>query len=337
MDQKQIGTSVLRFSTDELPKKDRITNWVEVIERQFLKMEFHEIPETPFSQTVVLQSLPGFSMITGVGGGYHAHRTRELIADGCDNLVLIIHLEGCGQFSQFGREVAVGAGQAVLLSGDHVFSAFVPGTVRYIAIGVPRRVLWSRANNPECAFLNVVQTTNEALRMLIRYIHILNCDDMLTKTIDTRLQNMIVTHVCNMIEILFNFTKYDTENKLGKLREARLYAIKNDILTCLDQENLSLAMMAERHSVSIRYIQKLFEFEGMTFSEYVRTERLAKAHRMLVDPQLVNCPIGVIGYEAGFTDLSHFNRAFRRRYGATPSDVRASSVSHSFEKTTLKQ
>jgi AraC-like DNA-binding protein len=29
-----------------------------------------------------------------------------------------------------------------------------------------------------------------------------------------------------------------------------------------------------------------------------------------------------VAYEAGFGDLSYFNRTFRRRYGATPSDVR---------------
>jgi AraC-like DNA-binding protein len=31
----------------------------------------------------------------------------------------------------------------------------------------------------------------------------------------------------------------------------------------------------------------------------------------------------VVDYECGFGDLSYFNRAFRRRYGATPTDVRA--------------
>jgi AraC-like DNA-binding protein len=31
--------------------------------------------------------------------------------------------------------------------------------------------------------------------------------------------------------------------------------------------------------------------------------------------------------EAGFGDLSYFNRAFRRRYGASPSDVRAPAKS----------
>jgi AraC-like DNA-binding protein len=33
--------------------------------------------------------------------------------------------------------------------------------------------------------------------------------------------------------------------------------------------------------------------------------------------------ISDIAAEAGFSEVTAFNRAFRRRYGATPSDVRA--------------
>jgi transcriptional regulator GlxA family with amidase domain len=54
----------------------------------------------------------------------------------------------------------------------------------------------------------------------------------------------------------------------------------------------------------------------------VLTERLARAHRMLLDPRHAHQAIGVIAYASGFGDLSHFNHAFRRRYGATPSVVR---------------
>jgi AraC-like DNA-binding protein len=46
---------------------------------------------------------------------------------------------------------------------------------------------------------------------------------------------------------------------------------------------------------------------------------------MLSNTQLAERTISVIAYEAGFGDLSHFNRAFRRRYGETPSDIRAGS------------
>lgn len=33
-------------------------------------------------------------------------------------------------------------------------------------------------------------------------------------------------------------------------------------------------------------------------------------------------PISVTAYEVGFGDISYFNRAFRKRYGVAPSDIR---------------
>ena len=50
-------------------------------------------------------------------------------------------------------------------------------------------------------------------------------------------------------------------------------------------------------------------------------ERLKRVHGDLTDP-LIRRSISDIVYDAGFGDVSHFNRAFRRRYGASPSEVR---------------
>ena len=44
---------------------------------------------------------------------------------------------------------------------------------------------------------------------------------------------------------------------------------------------------------------------------------------MLTDRRLAERSIISVALDAGFQDLSYFNRTFRRRYGATPSDVRA--------------
>jgi AraC-like DNA-binding protein len=41
-----------------------------------------------------------------------------------------------------------------------------------------------------------------------------------------------------------------------------------------------------------------------------------------MDPRRAIAAVSAIAFEAGFGDLSYFNRAFRRVYGATPSDVR---------------
>jgi AraC-like DNA-binding protein len=46
---------------------------------------------------------------------------------------------------------------------------------------------------------------------------------------------------------------------------------------------------------------------------------------MLTDPHHLHLAIIDIAFAAGFGDVSHFNRMFRRRFGETPSGVRAAS------------
>jgi AraC-like DNA-binding protein len=46
------------------------------------------------------------------------------------------------------------------------------------------------------------------------------------------------------------------------------------------------------------------------------------AHRTLSGPQSAGQTISAVAYASGFRDLLHFNRAFRRRFGCKPSDVR---------------
>ena len=67
-------------------------------------------------------------------------------------------------------------------------------------------------------------------------------------------------------------------------------------------------------------MQRLFEESGWTFTQFVMEQRLAAAYQALAAPSDV--PIHTIAYELGFSDLSNFNRAFRQRFGCTPSDVR---------------
>ena len=67
---------------------------------------------------------------------------------------------------------------------------------------------------------------------------------------------------------------------------------------------------------------KLFESEGTTYSAYVLAQRQARVHRKLSDPRFNARTISSLAFDAGFRDLSHFNHAFKRRYGVTPTDVR---------------
>jgi AraC-like DNA-binding protein len=50
--------------------------------------------------------------------------------------------------------------------------------------------------------------------------------------------------------------------------------------------------------------------------------RAERAHAALIAPVRPDQRIATIAFQTGFNDLSYFNRAFRRRYGKSPSDVR---------------
>jgi AraC-like DNA-binding protein len=94
----------------------------------------------------------------------------------------------------------------------------------------------------------------------------------------------------------------------------------------------SLCKLAVTHvydlvALTPRTVQLLFEETETTFTAYARDECLNLAHQMLCDARYSRWSISAIAYRAGFGDLSHFNHVFRRRYGATPSEVREEAES----------
>ena len=75
--------------------------------------------------------------------------------------------------------------------------------------------------------------------------------------------------------------------------------------------------------MSTRYVQHLFQLYGVTFTNFVLEQRLLSAYRLLREPTSKSRKISDIATAAGFSDISYFNRAFRARFGATPTDIRA--------------
>src|SRR5262249_58962320 len=84
------------------------------------------------------------------------------------------------------------------------------------------------------------------------------------------------------------------------------------------------AHIAANPRLSTRYVQHLFELSGPSFPRFVLEQRLLLAHRLLREPRSRWRKISEVCAAAGFSDISYFNRAFRARFGARPTDVRSS-------------
>lgn len=75
-----------------------------------------------------------------------------------------------------------------------------------------------------------------------------------------------------------------------------------------------------------RYLQQLFARHGMTVSGWIRERGLEQTRETLVDPARAEAGSLQITPAHGFTDHSHFTRAFRAACGETPSACGAHSA-----------
>jgi AraC-like DNA-binding protein len=102
------------------------------------------------------------------------------------------------------------------------------------------------------------------------------------------------------------------------LRELLNFINKN-----ISNPDLSPRLTAKELGVSTRYIHKLLAHCGTTFSAYLTAERLEHIKSELIALSGQHIPVSLLAFEWGFNDLSTFNRAFKDRFGCTPSDFRA--------------
>jgi AraC-like DNA-binding protein len=76
--------------------------------------------------------------------------------------------------------------------------------------------------------------------------------------------------------------------------------------------------------ISTRYLHRVFETEGLTVCDVIRTARLERCRRDLVDPAFADQPISAIASRWGLSSPPHFSRLFRKAYGCSPREFRAS-------------
>jgi AraC-like DNA-binding protein len=309
---------LLRFSTDALPERDRVAIWREVFGRYVVKVEIEPLGTDGFSQSATLRNLPGLSLASMSSTGNRAARTPQLIADGNDSLNLAVNISGTTKYSQLGREAVIGSHEAVLVSTADEGDVVSPGVKRGLSIIVPRQTIATLVRDPEDMICRPLPRT-EVLRLLISYAQSADKLDLEFPG----LGQAFATHVQDLMALAIGATRDGEELARGRgLRAARLAAIKIDIGKSLGRNDLSIGALAVRHGVTTRYIQKLFEREGATFTEYVIERRLLKAMRMLTDPKFADHSIGDVAIKTGFGDLPYFTRSFRRGFGMTPSDAR---------------
>jgi AraC-like DNA-binding protein len=324
----------LRFSTANVPEplRAQAVRDLHLQERTFLSAKLEPIepleplPESPLHVDLTKRTLPGLAVVSGTLAGLrHAIRPSGAVPNGGDDLLLAVNVRGCSMARQRDRDLILRDGDALFATRDVTgFTITRPTPARFIGIRVPREAVAALLGRLEETPICLVPPRTEALSLLVTYASAI-AEALPLAT--PELQRLAVSHMHDLIAATVRATRDGQAIAEGRgIAAARLRAIMIDISARLGDGDLSVAEVARRHRVTPRYIQKLFENEGLTFSSFVLDRRLSRAHRILSDPHLADRNISSVAFDVGFGDLSYFNRAFRRRYKATPTEIRRSTM-----------
>ena len=311
---------IVEFSTDSLPEPDRIAFWREQYGHIMLRVDLEPAKDASFQATMASLALPGLQIIDASSSPAKFSRTGEYLADGNDDVVLAINRAGSAIVTSGVREQSLQPNEAILMTGNEPTSFHRTSMGQSFTLRVPRAMLASSVLNTDDAVMRLIPQNRGALRLLSEYTHWLFDAGV---AMDSQLRNLSVTHVHDLLALTIGpASGFEETARTRGLRAARLKIAKAFIIEHSHRRDLSVNSVAAHLCVTPRYVQRMFEADGTTFSEFLLGQRLARAHRLLCEPSSIPTAIGTIAYDAGFGDLSYFNRRFRRLYGLTPRDVR---------------
>ena len=102
-------------------------------------------------------------------------------------------------------------------------------------------------------------------------------------------------------------------------RSSILMRTKSILIELMPAGQVTESAIAAEMNMSLRTLQRKLSDEGTSFSEVYKAIRKDMANEYIQDSQM---SISEIAYLLGFSEQANFTRAFRRWYGASPSDYR---------------
>ncbi len=298
--------------------RDPLVEWRETIGRQLLNLDFEPLADTPFKfefKPIINDMRIGRSSYSpGL-----TIRDQELVRDGDDSFAFVIADSRKLEASQIGRAIRLDRGEAVLLRVNS--TGYLGGNdyFNFTSMMIPYREFLEREPRADDLLVRRINRRSEPLKLLNVYIRMLESgkfpsDDFSLATARS--------HIIDLAALSFLSPTALGESKEGAVLAARASAVKEYIELHFRNPDLNVASVAEAFAISPRYLQKILQCAGLSFASHVNELRLQYALQILLQRGHA-FRVSDAALASGFSDISHFNRLFRARFGETPTAMRS--------------
>ncbi|MCP3447847.1 helix-turn-helix domain-containing protein [Bradyrhizobium sp. CCGUVB14] len=248
-------------------------------------------------------------------------RTPAHVARGAmDHFQITLCVKGEMRFSSGPRGVTLGPGDICLLDmAQPNRTVFRGGADRthVIAIILQRAMLAPRLAHPDSATAILLPSDHPHARLLANHFAALE----LPPEPEAGNAETTVEAIADLMAAAAGGTADIVAGVERAERHLYLAMIKRHIAHGLDTDALSTAELCRHFQISRATLYRLFEADG-GLAHYIREQRLNLAFRQLISPsaqdgRLIDLAIGM-----RFSSDSTFIRAFRRKFGLTPGELR---------------
>lgn len=310
-------------STADVGARERVPLWRETISSTYVPLEFAVDRPDNFVGRIQSESLGAIAVSRVEARRHRASRTDRLCAaHDAPFYKLSMPLTGSATVTQAGRRSLLGPGDLTLYDTSQPYE-ILDESGRMLVLLIPHEVI----RLPRNALANLTARTirgNEGIGALFAPMLRSLGDNI--DSLHLLQSQRLGDHVLDMVTTLYTDVLardgYSPEDPASLIR-ARIDAF---IDANLRDPALNPDGIAEGCYISTGYLHRLFRTEGTTVSARIRTLRLARCRRDLLDPGHWEQPVSSIGASWGFIDAAHFSRVFKAEYGMSPRDFRASAA-----------
>jgi AraC-like DNA-binding protein len=313
-------TGKLTFNTDALPERDRFAAFCEEIIRRYTGLDLTTRDQLSFRSAIELQRAGAVNVGHIFTTPLDSTRTPSLVRDGDDSVLVTLVTSGSGYQMQHDQAQRLAPGDAIISDCGYPGEVNILADSQFWHVRLPRAKIAALAPR-SMRFAGARLDKDPVARALL--FGYLDAGRQVTLGGSSRVGALYEQHLVDLVALAIG-AEADARVLVEQrsMRMVRREAILREIEQHSANPNLSAVVVAIKLGVTPRYVRLVLEETGRSFSEHLLDRRLERAAVLLRDATRANGRIADVAFACGFADLSYFNRVFRRRYGATPSDVR---------------
>ncbi|MCX4767212.1 helix-turn-helix domain-containing protein [Streptomyces sp. NBC_01275] len=311
----------LVLTTASVHDRDKIAYWRDAVGRTLGPTAVAPRGDGPFSGRITTDRLGCLQVSTMEADAKRVSRTPELIARSSGAYTVVgIQVSGTATLVQDGRRAEVGEGDLVVYDTTRPYSFDYPDRFSTHVFQVPRRVLGVPGADLRRITGTAIGPADGLGVVLLPFLRTLATSaHAYSPVVGAKLADSVIDLLGTLVAERTRQVPTDTDATRALLvRRVRSHIDRN-----LGDPDLSPEDIAKTHRISVRYLHRLFEGEGITVARFVQQRRLEECARELARRGRTTPTVSAVAQRWGFVSPSHFSRTFRAAYGLSPREWRS--------------